>query len=67
MTRVSFGNGIRLEQVREIEVCGEQVRVTFVDGQRKFVEGKDGFELYRRWKERAAEMMVDGGNDDGIT
>ena len=51
MTQASFGNWIKLEQVREIEVGGEGVRVTFVDGQRKFIEGEDGFELYRRWIE----------------
>jgi len=51
MTQASFGNGIKLEQVREIEVGGEGVRVTFVDGQRKFIEGEDGFELYRKWIE----------------
>src|SRR5262249_11856833 len=51
MTQVSFGNGIKLEQVSEIEVGGEGVRVTFVDGQRKFIEGEGGFELYRKWIE----------------
>jgi hypothetical protein len=52
MTQASCGNGIKLEQVREIEVGGEGVRVTFVDGQRTFIEGKDGFELYRKWMEQ---------------
>jgi hypothetical protein len=51
MTQVNFGHEIKLEQVREIEVGGEGVRVTFVDGQRKFIAGKDGFELYRKWIE----------------
>ena len=51
MTRASFGDGIKLEEVREIEVGGEGVRVTFVDGQRKFIEGEIGFELYRKWIE----------------
>jgi hypothetical protein len=56
MTRASFGDGIKLEEVREIEVGGEGVRVTFVDGQRKFIEGEIGFELYRKWIE-----LRDGG------
>jgi hypothetical protein len=56
MTRASFGDGIKLEQVRKIEIGGEGVRVTFVDGQRKFVEGEIGFELYRKWIE-----LRDGG------
>ena len=56
MTQVNFGHEIKLEQVREIEVGGEGVRVTFVDGQRKFIAGKDGFELYRKWIE-----LRDGG------
>jgi hypothetical protein len=54
MTQASCGDGIKLEQVREIEVGGEGVRVTLVDGQRKFIEGKDGFELYRKWIELKA-------------
>lgn len=56
MTQVNFGHEIKLEQVREIEVGGEGVRVTFVDGQRKFIEGEIGFELYRKWIE-----LRDGG------
>jgi len=56
MTQVSFGNGIKLEQVLQIELGGEGVRVTFVDGQRKFIEGEIGFELYRKWLE-----LKDGG------
>ena len=56
MTQASFGDGIKLEQVRKIEIGGEGVRVTFVDGQRKFVEGEIGFELYRKWIE-----LRDGG------
>jgi len=49
MTQASCGNGIKLVQVKEIEVGSEGVRVTFVDGQRRFVEGEIGFELYRKW------------------
>ena len=56
MTQASFGDGIKLEQVSQIELGGEGVRVTFVDGQRKFVEGEIGFELYRKWIE-----LRDGG------
>jgi len=51
MTQASFGDGIKLEQVSQIELGGEGVRVTFVDGQRRFVEGEIGFELYRKWIE----------------
>jgi hypothetical protein len=51
MTQASCGNGIKFEQVSEIEVGGEGVRVTFVDGQKKFIEGEDGFEFYRKWIE----------------
>ena len=44
MTQASFGDGIKLEQVSQIELGGEGVRVTFVDGQRRFVEGEIGFD-----------------------
>jgi hypothetical protein len=42
---------VELEEVAEIEVGAEGVRVTFKGGKRKFIEGETGFELYRRWME----------------
>ena len=56
MTQASSSEQGKLEEVSKIEVGGEGVRVTFVDGQRKFIGGKIGFELYRMWIE-----LKDGG------
>ena len=51
MTQASSGD-VKLDEVSEIEVGAEGVRVTFIDGERKFIEGDIGFELYRRWTEQ---------------
>ena len=42
---------IKLEEVSEVEVGAEGVRVTLRNGERKFVGGREGFELYRSWME----------------
>ena len=43
---------VKLEEVKEIEKGAEGVRVTWRDGERKFIEGEIGFELYRKWMEQ---------------
>jgi len=50
MTQVSCAD-VKLEEVSEIEVGAEGVRVTLRNGERLFVGGEVGFDLYRRWKE----------------
>jgi hypothetical protein len=42
---------MHLNEVTDIELGGEGVRITFWDGRREFVEGEAGYELYRRFKE----------------
>jgi hypothetical protein len=46
---------VGLDEVELIEKGELGVRVTFVDGERKFIEGEDGFSLYRIWKEAQNE------------
>jgi hypothetical protein len=50
MTQVSCAD-VKLEEVSKIEVGAEGVRVTLRNGERVFVGGEVGFELYRRWME----------------
>jgi len=45
-----------VEKIEKIEVGAEGVRVTYKNGERKFIGGEDGFNLYRRWNEH-----VNGG------
>jgi hypothetical protein len=49
----------RLDEVSDIEAGAEGVRVTWQNGEKKFIGGEIGFELYRRWMERI------GNRDDG--
>lgn len=42
---------IKLEEVRDVELGAEGVRVTWRNGERKFIRGDVGFELYRSWME----------------
>ena len=42
---------IGIEEIEEIEAGALGVRVTLVDGKRRFIEGREGFELLRRWQE----------------
>ena len=42
---------IKIEEIAEIEGGALGVRVTLVDGKRRFIEGKEGFELLRRYQE----------------
>jgi hypothetical protein len=44
-------DAIKLEEVSEVEVGAEGVRVTLRNGDRTFVGGEVGFELCRRWTE----------------
>lgn len=46
-----------LEGVAEIEKGAEGVRVIFKDGNKKFVKGPEGFELWRRWMEDRDETQ----------
>jgi len=50
MTQTSSAD-VKLEDVSEVEVGAEGVRVTLRNGERKFVGGDIGFDLYRRWME----------------
>ena len=51
MTQANFAD-VKLEEVKEVEAGAEGVRVTFVNGERKFIGGEIGFELYRKWIEQ---------------
>ena len=51
MTQANFAD-VKLEEVKEVEAGAEGVRVTFVNGERKFLGGEIGFELYRKWIEQ---------------
>ena len=42
---------IKLDEIKDVEVGAEGVRVTFVNEERKFIGGEVGFKLYRRWRE----------------
>jgi hypothetical protein len=42
---------IKLEEVSDVELGAEGVRVTWRNGERKFIEGQIGFDLYRSWME----------------
>ena len=42
---------IKLEEVNDIELGAEGVRVTWRNGKRKFIGGDIGFNLYRSWME----------------
>lgn len=42
---------IKLEEVSDVEVGAEGVRVTWRNGERKFIRADIGFDLYRSWME----------------
>jgi hypothetical protein len=56
MTLVSCAD-VKFEEIEWVEVGAEGVRVTFLNGERRFVGGEVGFELYRKW----TEGRLDGG------
>ena len=51
---------VKLEEIKDVELGAEGVRVSFVGGERKFVEGTEGFDLYRRrmeWKQESRSFI----------
>jgi len=60
-----FVRGIDLGEVREVERGDLGVRVTFVNGDRQFVEGEKGVEVWNAWA--LERRLKDGGGDDRIT
>ena len=44
-------DAVKLDEVSEIEVGAEGIRVTWHNGERKFIRGEIGFELYQQWME----------------
>lgn len=57
---VMFVRGINLNEVVKIERGGEGVRITFVNGDRRFVSEADGgFELLEGWRLNCRLMGAD--------
>jgi len=48
---------MHLNEVTEIELGAEGVRIIFGDGSREFVEGEAAYEIYRRWLEAGDEQQ----------
>jgi len=46
---------IRLHEIERVEKGEEGVRLTLKNGERKFVGGDDGFNLYRKWMEHGGK------------
>ena len=44
-----FVRGVDLQEVREIERGADAIRVTFKDGNRRFIEGEEGLEVWNSW------------------
>ena len=44
-----FVRGIDLREVRAVERGDLDVRVTFINGDRKFIDGDDGVEVWNAW------------------
>ena len=51
MSRLSEmqAEAIKFDEVSNIEIGAEGVRVTLHNGERKFIGGEIGFELYQKW------------------
>jgi len=47
--RFMQAEAIKFHEVSDIEVGAEGVRVTWRNGERKFIGGEIGFELYQKW------------------
>jgi hypothetical protein len=58
-------DAVKLEEVSEVEVGAEGVRVTLRNGERKFVGGEVGFELYQKWTEQWTNGVRD--EQEGLT
>jgi hypothetical protein len=49
---------INLEEVSNIELGAEGIRVTWRNGEKKFISGEIGFELYQQWIKHAENGEV---------
>jgi hypothetical protein len=56
-----FVRGIDLREVTLIEKGGVGVRVTFGNGDRKFIDGDDAVEVWNAWA--LERRLMDGGRE----